>query len=316
MKIIVSVLFYLALALIPISLIFIIQNLAGGHSIFALGLLGIFIYFTAKTIKDIDKKRQSLFNQVFQLVVISMSVVLFSKYLYHGFADYPGLIIVPIFIVTSVLYLLKPNSQYLKLTLTTIVFLLLSIPLFTFEFQYSPRHYIPMEWFNRYNVSDGKITKLSFAFKFKETEQLSIKAFELKKEKEYFKALTYYRDARKLEPRNLKLLFDMSETYAKANELETAISLLDTAIMINSSYAEFFNNRGLLYYKLNINDKAVENFKEAIKIDSTQSITYANLGLAYHSLNLRDLSCRAFNKAKRLGHDLSKYNLLINEVCN
>ena len=316
MKKITSILFYLTLALIPISLIFLIQNWPGGHSLFALGLLGIFIYFLSKTIKDIAKKNYSPYNQVLQTIVILMSLVLFSKYLYQVFADYPGLIIVPIFIITSLLYLIKTKARYLKLTLTIILYLILTIPLFTFEFQFSPRHYIPIEWFDRYNVSEGKITKLSFAFKYKETEQLSIKAFELKKAKEYFEALAYYRVARKLEPRNLKLLFDMSETYAKSNALDTAIALLDTAILINRSYAEFFNNRGLLYYKLNKNDNAIEDFKVAISIDSTQSITYANLGLAYHSLNLKELSCRAFNKAKRLGLDLSKYDSLINEVCN
>lgn len=299
-------------------MIFKIQHWPGGNIFFTLGLLGLLIYFTTKTIKDYLLKRIDRFNILLQLFIVLMSVILYSKYLYHFFGDYPGLLIIPLFILISVLYLIKGKAKYNKLTTASIAYLLLSVPLFGLDFHRAPRQYIPQDWYNRYDVEKGVPITLPYGFQFKETEELSIKAFDFRNSKDFFSAIMIYRQALKLEPQNPKLLFDISECYAGVNDLETAINVLDSAILIDSTYEGFYNNRGLLYYKLKENDKAIKDFEKAIKIDSTQSIFYANIALAFYYNDLFEKACEAIEKADNLGlktDDIKELKRIKKEKC-
>lgn len=318
MKKLVTILFLISIGLIPIGMIFRIQHLIGGNTFFTFGLLGLFIYFIAKTTRDIIKKSIDKFNILLQILTILMTITLFSKYLYHTFWDYPGLLIIPLYIVAFLLYIINGKLRYSKLTIASTTFLILSIPLFGFKFHESPRQYIPKEWYNRYDVAGSIPVNTPYKFDFKETEQLSIKAFELKKSKNYYEAIMVYRQALKIEPHNPSLLFDISDCYAFLNDLETAISFLDTAILFDSTYAPLFNNRGLAYYKLKENKKALKDYQKAIQIDSTQSTFFANIALVYYYENDYNKACEAILKAERLGLDLSNQEFLKiikDEVC-
>jgi len=81
---------------------------------------------------------------------------------------------------------------------------------------------------------------------------------------------------------------------------------LDTAIKVDSTYSGFYNNRGLLYYKLKQNDKAVEDYNRAITLDSTQSLFHANLALAYYYMEKFDKACESIFKAEQLGLDITE----------
>lgn len=318
MKRFISILFYTAIGIFPIGMIFRIHHWPGGNILFTLGLLGLFIYFVARTIKDIVLKRIDRFNILLQIFIGLMSAILYSKYLYHFFGDYPGLLIIPIFIIISVFYLIKGKTKYTKLTTATIAYLLLSIPLFGLDFHKAPRQYIPQDWYNRYDVDNGVPITLPYGFQFKETEELSINAFDLRKSKDFYSAILIYRQALKLEPQNARLLFDISECYARVNDLETAIAVLDSAILIDSTYEGFYNNRGLLYYKLKENDKSIKDFEKAIKIDSTQSIFYVNLALAFYYNDLFEKACEAIVKADDLGlktDDIKELKRIKKEKC-
>jgi tetratricopeptide (TPR) repeat protein len=312
------ILFIVSFILIPIGLMFRIEQWPYGSLFFTLGLLGLFIYYTVKTIKDFLTKRNDKLNIVLQIFIVLMSLTLFTRYLYHRLGDYPGLLIVPLFIFISVIYLTKRKLRDYKLSMISILYLILSIPLFGLEFHKSPRQYIPKEWYNKYDVSSGVQVSLPYEFRYYETEQLSINAFELRNNGRYFEAIIVYKEARKLEPRNPILLFDLSETYARINDLVTAIALLDTAILVDDTYAGFYNNRGLLYYKLKENDKATIDYKKAIQIDSTQYIFYANLALVYYYDGLYEESCESIKKAVKLGfnvNDNKELKLMRDKYC-
>jgi len=198
MKIFISILFYISFGFIPIGFILWLQRYPEGNTFIAFGLLGLLIYFTAKTIRDLVKKRNDKFNIALQLLIVLMSITIFSKYLFHTFSDYPGLMIVPLFIIVSLRYLIKGEIRYTKLTITSIIFLLLSIPLFGFKFYRLPRQYIPKEWYNRFDVKGGVAINPPYGFKFKEAEQLSVKAFSFKQSKKYSDAILVYRQALKI----------------------------------------------------------------------------------------------------------------------
>lgn len=310
MKKIILILFLLSIGFIPIGMIFRIQHWLGGNIFFTLGLLGLIVYFLTKSVKDLMKNRNDKFNILFQIIVVLMSITLFARYLYHSFWDYPGLLIVPLFIVTSLFYLLRNKVRDFKLVITSILYLIFTIPLFGLEFDKAPRQYVPKEWYNRYNVDASVPIKGPFGFKYKQTEQLSIKAFDLKKSRYYYDAIIIYRQALKIEPQNSKLLFDMSECYALTNQLETAISILDTAILLDSTYAPFYNNRGLMHYKLDENNLALKDFQNAIRIDSTHFVYYANIALVYYYENDYEKACSAIKRAESLGLDITDQKFL------
>ena len=298
-------LFYFSVGLVPIGLFFRTQDWVGGNSFFTLGILGLFIFYIAKTIKNFVKKRNDKLNMALQILIVFMSVTFFTKYLYHRFGDYPSLLIVPLFIIISLLYLFLEKSKDIKLTITSILYLLMSIPLFGFDFHKSPRQYIPQEWYNRFTVSSEVPYTLPYEFESKETEELSIKANDLRNSKHYYEAIQVYRQAIKIEPKNPRLFFDISDCYARNNNLESGITALDTAILIDCTNAGFYNNRGLIYYKLNENNKAIMDYQKAIQLDSTQSAFFANIALVYYFEKKFNNACASIQRAERLGFDFT-----------
>jgi len=144
------------------------------------------------------------------------------------------------------------------------------------------------------------------------------KGNKLKKQGLYNEAIKVYQEGRKLEPKNVSLLFELSEAYANVNELETAIALIDTAISINPNYPEFYNNRGLLYYKIKKDKEAIKNYKQGIKLDSTQWSFYANLAMVYYYQDSFKTACENIEKAESLGLEITDFDLLReikNEYC-
>ena len=310
MKLLKNIHYIFSILLVLSGVIIKLQNWDGGNSILALGLLGILVYFVAKLIKDIVKKRNDLLKILLLVLIVLMSVLIFAKYLWYGFSDYPGLIVVPLFIFTSLYYFIKGENRELKIITTSILYLLLSIPLFINVSFRSPREYFPSEWYNRYQTDDAIPVKLPYGFKYIETEQLSIKAHKLRESKMYYEAINIYKEALVSEPKNPILLFDLSETYARINNLEQAVALLDTAIMVDSTYSGFYNNRGLLYYKLDQNDKAIKDYLKAIEIDSTITTFYYNIALAYYYEDNFVKACESINKVEQLGFNLNSSKAL------
>ena len=170
------------------------------------------------------------------------------------------------------------------------------------------------------SINTTVITKTSYSFQNPEAETLSIKAFDLKQNKEYSKAISIYKEAIQVEPDNPKLFFDVSECYWQMNMADEAIASLNNAILLDDSSILFYNNLGLIYWQLYQNEKAIENFETAIKLDSTHWIPYSNIAMAYYTQGEQQKACETFNKSKLLGLDEqtiknSKHLLLIQERC-
>jgi tetratricopeptide (TPR) repeat protein len=311
MKKIKNILFYASVGLIPIGLLLRSQDyLMFGNILTTFGLLGHFVYFIINGINDYLKRRRDGISSILQILIILMSFTLFAKYLNIVFWDYPGLIIIPSFVCSSLIYLIQGKRRDIKLITISVLYLLMIIPLFGIDLYNAPRQYIPKVWYNRYDVEGNVPVNLPYRFNFKETEQLSIRAVDLKKSKEYYAAIQVFRQAIKIEPRNSMLFFDMSDCYARINELETAISIMDTAILIDSTCAPFYNNRGLMYYKLKQNDKAVLNYERAIKLDSMKGVFYSNLALVYYFQEKYDKACETIDITKRLGLHISENKIV------
>lgn len=296
-----SLLFFISFFLVPIGLIFTIQHWAGGSILFIMGFLGLNIYSIIKTIKNFEIIRNNKFILLLYILIPIMPITFFSKYLYFRFWDYPTLLIVPIFVLLSLNYLISEKHKDKRIVSILILFLVLIIPLFGFDFDRAPRRFYPKEWYDRYNVTSSVPIRLPYSIKYNETKELYAKAFKLKQSEKYFESIPVYQEALKIEPKNPQLLFDLSESYANINDLETAVSILDTAIMIDDSFYGFYNNRGLLYYKLDKNEKAIEDYNKAIMLDSSHYSVYCNLSLVYYDKRMFDKVCELITKAEKLG---------------
>jgi len=77
------------------------------------------------------------------------------------------------------------------------------------------------------------------------------------------------------------------------------IAELDTSISFNQNFAEAYNNRGLVKYKLSQNQKAIDDFNIAIKCDSLNPVYYLNKGLALFALNEKENGCKMLNLANK-----------------
>lgn len=304
-----NILFILTIILIPIGILLRIYDIVGGHILLTIGFLGLLIFYVKKTISGFqDKVSKKII--VLNILLVLMSFCLFTKYLYHIFGDYPTLVILPIFIISALVYLITEREKQTKLTIVTLLYLILTIPLFGFEFNESPRHFIPQSWYDRYREPKSYVKSIPFEFELKETEELNEKGNKLKKQGLYTEAIKAYQKGRKIEPQNVSLLFELSEAYANINELETAIELMDTAISINPNYPEFYNNRGLFYYKINKDEEAIKDYEQGIKLDSTQWSFYANLAMVYYHQDSFDKACEKIEKAESLGLEITEFNLL------
>lgn len=310
MKKIISVLFYATIAIIVLGFVFRIANLPGGNIFMTLGELGVIVYFTAKTIKDFVLKRIDWLAITLQILMVFMSAVLFSKYMFHSFADYPGLVIIPVFIIVSVIYFLKCKVKFLKLTIGAITYLMLSIPLFGIDFQRSPIHYIPRHWYDGLDVNIHVPLSIPRNFEFKETEKLCSEADELREEEDFRGVILVLEKARTIEPKNTYILFNLSEAYANSNKLELAIALLDTAIIIDDSSPWLYGNRGLFNYNLGFCDKAIVDLEKASQLDSTNYVYFANLSLAYYEEGYFDKARESIKKAELLGVNVEESRYL------
>jgi len=313
-----TLLFYCCIGLIPMGWFFQLNDWSGGPSLLALGLLGLFIYFAARLVKKLKENDLDKATIFFLALLVLMSVTLFAKYLNHPFWNIPSLIIIPVFILGSLLFLIKIKNKDKKIIIATGFYLLLIIPLFFRHIHRAPARYSMQGSYGRYDPGRYVSVTLPYKFKYSKTERLCNRALKLKRLWEIDHAIEILNQARSLEPDNPEILFHLSNFYARDDSLERAITLLDTAISIDHSWGGLFNNRGLLYYKLSENKKAEEDYKQAIILDSTNPVFYVNISLVYYYENDFEKACEALTKSEQLGEDLSDEDFLItikNKYC-
>ena len=250
MKRLTAILFYLSVGLVPSGFIFRLIDWPAGNMFFVLGLLGLFIYYTAKTIKDIIKKRIILINISLNILIIFMSVTLFAKYLYWGFGDYPGLLIIPLYIFASIFYLATAKPRDTKTIVISVLFLLLSVPLFGFQFHKSPLPYLPTKW--TANNNDRDIDK---------------------------EVLIHHT---KPDISNIACtkIYKQSISFADKGDYKSANELLLKCNDIEPNNATILNSLGVSWEVLGNDDKAMQCYYNAIKVDSLQLEAYASAGYA------------------------------------
>lgn len=148
--------FYIAFAMIISSFFLKLFELPGQAVLMFFGSIGITIFFLAKSIKDFMTKSTSK-DTFHQILIALMAATLFFRYWDWAFWDIPGFIIIPLFILFSIIYQLMKGQWMtldIKAKLIIITFSLMSIPLFI-SYENSPRKYIPETWLS-HDINSSK----------------------------------------------------------------------------------------------------------------------------------------------------------------
>jgi len=273
--------------------------------LFIIGLLGIFLFFSIKAFKQVLIKKTFSLETVQQMIISLTSIVLFSKYLHHTFGDFLSIIVIPIFIVSLIIYITKKSNKDLKTLVASILYIALLLPILGIPFPITPRKYIPAKSSNRYGKTTSIPIQFPYKFESKTAENYNEKALKLHLNEKYKEAIQLYKKAIKLEPKSPELYFNLSYSYSKINQLEIAVEELNKAISLDSTISQVYNNRGLLYFKMNRNDEAVKDFKMTIALDHSNATAFANLALIYNERKEYEKACNAIHRAEKLGLDIS-----------
>jgi protein O-mannosyl-transferase len=88
--------------------------------------------------------------------------------------------------------------------------------------------------------------------------------------------------------------------YLRYGKNDLALPDLNKAIALNPALIQAYYNRGLIYSIEGKNDLAITDFTNVIKLDSTFADTYIRLGLVYSKTGNNNMAIAAFNKAVEL----------------
>ncbi|MDR3094587.1 MAG: tetratricopeptide repeat protein [Bacteroidales bacterium] len=296
---------YYACLLIVAARILKFTMVPGSGILLALGLLMVAVCCLWECIRY-RKNGHDRRNLLLLLLIATMSVILYGKYQYWTFADIPGLVIIPGFIIAAILYFAKGKHRKVTLTVTTVCYLLLTVPLFAgIRYFKAPTSYIPQRWwYLGYSHTTTVAIKVLAHFEKDETKQLFAYARDFINKENYQEAIQIFQQARKIEPHNPWLFIGLSVCFQRLNQPKTALALMDSAININNQIAAFYVNRGTLYYAVDENSKSKADCLRGIKIDSTFYPLYTNLAMSYYYEEMYDSACICIVKAEKLGADI------------
>ena len=83
-------------------------------------------------------------------------------------------------------------------------------------------------------------------------------------------------------------------------EYDKAISDYTKAIELEPNYAEVYNNRGYLFYKIGKYEKAFVDLNKSIELNPNSDFTYDSRGCTYAGIKEYDKAIFDFNKAIEL----------------
>jgi Flp pilus assembly protein TadD len=127
--------------------------------------------------------------------------------------------------------------------------------------------------------------------------------------RKYQEAEEYFRIAIKNYPNQVKNYINYSALLIETGRMNEALLFLNKAkplIMIHSERGEWFNNLGMLDFKLGNSGEAIRNFKKAVLFNPNEPQFWANLGAAYGSKGDYESSLIALKKGLEIAPDSLK----------
>src|SRR5690606_9977278 len=108
-------------------------------------------------------------------------------------------------------------------------------------------------------------------------------------ENDYDKAISFFREAHSLDPKNKKATDGLSEVLAlKGNDVllndspQIAQTFFTEALTLNAENSPAYYGLGEVYSALDDDQKAIENYEKALRYDSELTEIYVPLGILYY----------------------------------
>lgn len=133
-------------------------------------------------------------------------------------------------------------------------------------------------------------------------EQLEARGDELRETKNYLDAIDYYKAAIKKHPTAV-LCNKEGMTYLAMSNLNKAQKSMQRAVKLDKTYAEAYNNLGVIFYLRKKYGPAEKNYKKALAIRESASF-HSNLGTVYMEKKEYDKGMAEYAKAYALDPEI------------
>jgi len=142
-------------------------------------------------------------------------------------------------------------------------------------------------------------------------EELERRGDELRADKNFLDAVDYYRAALKGAPASAQLLNKIGICQILLRRLSESKKTLERAIKVDHSYADAYNNLGVVYYEYGVNDhsggdfnKAIKMYDKAISLSDDYASYFNNRAAAYFAKKRYALAAVDYATALKLDPDI------------
>ena len=127
-------------------------------------------------------------------------------------------------------------------------------------------------------------------------------------------SLRKLREAQKIEPDSLSIIFLAALDYLQIKDFQNAIQLFNKTLEIKPTFAQPHYYLGVIYAQTSNNQAAIENFKKALELDPTNFTAAFGLGSTYLRLKQVDEATGAFREAIQLHPDYAEAYTALGEI--
>lgn len=115
--------------------------------------------------------------------------------------------------------------------------------------------------------------------------------------------LSLWQDVVRKSPDKARGYNNLGMAFFGKGQYEKALEMYERAIVLNSSYWEYYINRGYTYEEMGQRDKAMEDFDKSIALNPRSYKAYANKGMIYGKTGLFNKAIEQFSKAIDINPD-------------
>lgn len=111
------------------------------------------------------------------------------------------------------------------------------------------------------------------------------------------KAISDYKNAIKLDPKNGEYLINLGATYAKAQQFDKALDAINRGLKLSPGNQNAYLNRSIIYLMRGEYNKQIEDLKAYLKNSPNSPDIWYEMGRAYMNIRQFPKALEAFNKA-------------------
>jgi len=125
----------------------------------------------------------------------------------------------------------------------------------------------------------------------------------------YSEAIEPYKQAIRIKPDDMDTFNNLCVAYGMAGHYDEAIEFCRRAIQLNPGFAEAHNNLGWSYHKVGRYREAMESCKQAIRLKPDFGLAHYNLGNSYVALKRYEEAIESFKETIRIKFDYAEGHL-------